>query len=112
MPSSAGTRLPTNRRTTVRAATSCSVQPAGRFGSTEGDGSTDAAADADGATDGATDGAAVAAPQVGGGPKLHWGAAAAWQAATLAATPAKPVMPAARRKPRRVSAEDGKPGSS
>src|SRR5262245_13544453 len=102
MPSNAGARLPTNRRTTFRAAMSCSVQPAGRFGSTEGDGSTDGEAATDGATVGAALGTAVAAPGVGGGPKLHDGAAAAWHAATLAATPARPVRPAARRNPRRL----------
>src|SRR5690242_4771007 len=108
MPWNAGARLPTNRRTTSRAARSCSVHPAGRFGLTDGDGSTDGATDADAATDGAT----VAAPGVGGAPKLHCGVAAAWQAATLAATPARPVRPAARRNPRRVRGDDAMPGSS
>src|SRR5215218_3715598 len=79
---------------TLRAATSCSVHPAGRFGSTDAEGSID------GWADGSADG--VAAAGVGAVPKLHCGAAAAWHAATLAATPASPVTPAARRKPRRV----------
>src|SRR6478735_5858489 len=64
-------------------------------------------ADADGATDGdaAADGEAAAdgAPPLGAGPKLQDGAPAAWHAATVAATPARPVTPAARRNPRRVS---------
>ena len=41
---------------------------------------------------------------LGAGPKLQLGAAVAWQAATVAATPAIPTTPAARRNPRRVSA--------
>ena len=57
-------------------------------------------------------GAAVAAPGVAGAPKLQVGEAAAWHAATLAATPAMPVRPAARRNPRRVSADAARPRGS
>jgi len=62
----------------------------------------EAAADADAAgdPDGAPDDAGSCAA-----PKLHCGVVAAWQAATVAATPARPVTPAARRNPRRDSGE-------
>src|SRR6188508_877488 len=91
MPSRAGARLPTNRRTTLRAATSCSVQPAGTLGSAEADGATDGSTDAeaDGATGADADADATAdaegaAAEAGGGaaPKLHCGVVAAWHAAT------------------------------
>src|SRR3954452_9243374 len=120
MPCRAGARLPMYRRTDSRAATSWAVHPAGRFGSSEGDGATDGETAADGSTDGATegatvgvaDGATVATAAAGEEPpKFHCGAEAAWHAATVAATPASPVTPAARRKPRRQSGAASRPPS-
>src|SRR4051794_33623550 len=114
---SAGARLPTYRRMTFLAATSCSVQPAGRLAGAEGatDGAAEGAADttADGATEGtgAGLGGVVAAPGVGGGPYDHCGAAAAVHAATVAARPASPATPATRRNPRRLYPEGASKGS-
>src|SRR3954451_24045050 len=121
MPCRAGARLPMYRRTESRAATSWAVQPGGRVGSSEGDGATDGDAAADGSTDAATegatvgvaDGATLATAAAGDDPpKFHCGADAAWHAATVAATPASPVTPAARRKPRRLSGDASRPSSS
>ena len=95
---------------------SCSVQPAGRLGFADADGATDGSADAEGegaslAAAGADAEAAAEADGAPGdagscaAPKLHCGVVAAWQAATVAATPARPVTPAARRNPRRDSGE-------
>src|SRR3954452_4300114 len=116
---SAGARLPTYRRMTFLAATSCSVQPGGRLAAADGatDGAVEGAADpnADGATDGTADGAmlggVVAAPGVGGGPYDHCGAAAAVHAATVAATPARPATPTTRRNPRRLYGAGASRGS-
>ena len=93
-------RLPTKRRTLIWPLTSCSVQPAGRLGIGDDDGTAATEPDGSGVA-GAGVGVGVG---LGAGPKLQLGAAVAWQAATVAATPAIPTTPAARRNPRRVSA--------